>query len=61
MDVKITSHAPGYISYVTYVSLADEELVKGCILNYDLLAGLGHVLWSSLRVSCPTKPRHMSH
>jgi len=29
VDMEITSHIPGYISYVTYVSLADEELVKG--------------------------------
>jgi hypothetical protein len=32
VDVEITSHTPGYISYVTYVSLADEELVKGTLL-----------------------------
>jgi hypothetical protein len=51
MDVKITSHAPGYISYVTYVSLADEELVKGYTVNYGLLAGLRSstlILFSSL-------------
>ena len=33
VDVEITSHTPGYISYVTYVSLVDEELVKGTPLT----------------------------
>jgi hypothetical protein len=44
VNVEVTFHTSGYISYVTDVSLADEELVKGapgamgCSLGYDRIS-----------------------
>ncbi|MFZ0964524.1 MAG: hypothetical protein WAO35_26975, partial [Terriglobia bacterium] len=43
VDVEVTSHTPGYISYVTYVSLADEELVKGAPLTTGCKLGYRRV------------------